>query len=153
MKLSVAFCESSWRRNMSSSEISLSFFIFLRLSLASRITSYNVCYTKLLRAGSGQASSGLVQGSPRRHRDGSSPARWTSFRREALHRSRAANSTWRACRTAGSLPCCEAARTWGALSPGTRRSSVITSYSIHYTKLYERFCVTEPNWRWPPRNA
>ena len=97
-----------------------------------RITSYNVCYTKLLRttrprrvtcAGSASATTGNSASSTCTAPTSASTS--SSRRRRSTSPSSSSRVTQAPKRT-------------------RLGSSVITSYSIHYTKLYE----TRPRWLW-----
>ena len=78
-------------------------------SEAARITSYNVCYTKLLRARRrGHNDRGFVEYTR------AAPTKWAPYNRTTVR--------------SGTAPFLQ------SLAPVM---SVITSYSIHYTKLYD----------------
>ena len=79
-----------------------------------RITSYNVCYTKLLRG----------EGSPFREKPAPRAVRRVGVQAALPHAPLARQERRGGSRRMG--PC-----------PGAVFGSVITSYSIHYTKLYE----------------
>ena len=122
-----------------------------------RITSYNVCYTKLLRVTPGQmrtrtpaARQAFSSSSARPNIAGSPPLRRTTRLATpgpSAGRGRRADRPGRGSGTP---------RLWRCAC-ANRECRVITSYSIHYTKLYETtsvaplFCSGPPRGRSPGR--
>ena len=94
--------------------------------IASRITSYNVCYTKLLRKREDPRDIVILRPGVNRWEDLPIGGRigTSSLRRKAmlLH----------------SRPDLKMLDIRGNVETRIRKLTVITSYSIHYTKLYER---------------
>ena len=125
------------------------------LYFPTRITSYNVCYTKLLRMAKWYQTASSPEPNAEEKMlamptasEGAPPVRANSV----------ASPIWRAssciCTSltgkpqpeivatavAGSAPTMPAGLLMAKNTPGSSTVAVITSYSIHYTKLYEPFC-------------
>ncbi|WP_159392913.1 hypothetical protein [Streptomyces cyaneogriseus] len=100
----------------------------MRCAGVCRITSYNVCYTKLLRNGPGPSPTSTTRYS--------NAARVTASEYPTSVARASPTDPARRSASSRNASADRADNTHGT-TPADGASSVITSYSIHYTKLYE----------------